>query len=164
MEEKYGEPFYYVAPWGSTYAKRGVTQILVAGGFDIEVILVEASKDNGSYNYSDNFLAIKYRQDVSDLIKNTVDFTFGESINFYEVAKVALPPGLTSDASFDNYIKNPGPVVSAIVLVPYSHFNGMLLSEFTESFQGLGITVVLRFLVIDDSGFYTVTPGDISDW
>lgn len=104
MEKKYGEKFEYSAPYGNSMT--GTHQLLVkCASFPNQDILVQIEnyrKDNKIF--SDNYLAVKYRNDTIEFIQKCANKQFGESKVFYNVAKDSLSPKLSANASFNEFL------------------------------------------------------------
>ena len=122
MEQKYGERFEYVAPWGNSMS--GTREFLAkCDSLPRQEVLVQIENyRNEDKIFRDNYLAVKYREDTIDFILNCANQVFGETTVFYDVAKMALSPELPVNATFDDYFADPRGFVSVSIEVKSSDF------------------------------------------
>lgn len=151
MEDKYGEPFTYAAPWGASYAQNGVVKMLLSCNSLPEAVLVEAEKDgNGGYLIRDNYLAVKYSDTMQSTIQTMANDIFGQSIVYNEISMYGLSPALPATASFSEYYTDPETALSASVVVPAQGFDENKLQSFAEQYAALGVRASMRFVVVED--------------
>jgi len=153
MEEKYGETFSYVSPWGSSSEQHGTKKIMVQCGSLPGDILVQGIPDGDGYIFSDNYLAVKYRQEMSNAIQSVADGVFDASRVFYEVQTQTLSADLPADASFDAYSRDAQTRAFAAVAVPESAFDQSLLERFAGDLHDTGIRATIRFLSLGDAEY-----------
>ena len=153
MEEKYGEPFVFVSSWGSSYANKGIQEIVVHCESQSEDILVRGVKEGDAYTFSDSYLAVKYKEQMASAVKALSDEFFGESKVFYTVMKQALSPDLPANATFDEYSTDPGSGIVVYVAVPRRAFSGDQVQAFAEMFRKTGMTASVQLLVTDDDTY-----------
>ncbi len=163
MEQKYGEKFEYVGPWGASYANQGVRQMLVKSSSLPDEILVEAAGSSDEYVFTDNYLAIKYKPEMISAIQTAADQSFGASFVVYDVLMQTLDPELSADSSFEEYSTNPESGIAAIVAVSADVFEESLVQEFSESFGELGIIAQLSFVALDSEQYSSRETINIDD-
>lgn len=122
MEQKYGEKFEYTAPWGNSM--DGTREFLVSckslPGQDIVVQVENFKKENKVF--SDNYIAVKYHDETIDFLEKCADEEFGETKVTYRVAKSALSPELSAQASFDDFLSDKKSFISASIYIRESSF------------------------------------------
>ncbi|MDE5590689.1 MAG: hypothetical protein K2J60_16375 [Acetatifactor sp.] len=116
MEQKYGEKFEYVAPWGDSMT--GNHELLVSceslTGKDILVKISNYKSENRVFQ--DNYLAVKYCEETVGFLSQCANEVFGDSKIDYNVAKHALSPELPADASFEEYFADEGALYQPVLL------------------------------------------------
>lgn len=122
MEQKYGEKFEYVAPWGNSMS--GDHELIVTceslAGKDI-LVKISSYRDEDRV-FQDNYLAVKYGEETASFLNQCANEVFGESKVYYNVAKRALSIGLSADASFEEYLADEAGHLSAYIAVRASSF------------------------------------------
>jgi hypothetical protein len=122
MEQKYGEKFEYVAPWGNSMT--GTHELLVGcdsfPGRDILVQIENYRQEDKIF--SDNYLAVKYYGDTVDFFENCASRVFGEAKVFYDVSKQGLSPDLPANATFREYLADTNGFMSLYIAVRESSF------------------------------------------
>lgn len=163
MEEKYGEPFTYVSPWGSSYASKGIQEILVRCESKPEDILVRGVKNGDVYTFSDSYLAVKYKDQMVSAVKAVSDEVFGESKVFYKVMKQALSPDLPADAEFEVYSTDPASGIVVYIAIPRHAFDDSLVQTFAEVFQKTGIAASVQLLVTEEGTYSGLDMEQFND-
>jgi hypothetical protein len=105
MEEKYGEKFEYVKPWGSSYVTPGARQILVSCESlpDKNILLVINDSEK---TYSDNYIDHKFRAQTETFLEDIAHKYFS-----YVKVNIGIPgfptvEGIDNETAFDSYIHN----------------------------------------------------------
>ena len=127
MEQKYGEKFQYHSAYGDSIS--GTHEFLVTcESLPDQKVLVQIEKYKSEDRiFRDNYVAVKYRQQTIDFIKNLAIKEFGEAQVFYEVSMDGLSPELSANASFSEYL--------ADTRVPLSFSIRTKASKFTSEKQ-----------------------------
>jgi hypothetical protein len=122
MEQRYGEKFEYVAPWGNSMS--GTHELFVkCESLPEQKILVQIENYKKTDKvFRDNYLAVEYREDTVAFFKNCVEQIFGEAKVFYDVATVGLSSELSANATFDEYFVDSSGFISIYIVVKASSF------------------------------------------
>jgi len=115
MEEKYGEPFTYFAPWGSSYT--GTREFLATcQSLPGHTILVQVKDFQGENPvYRDNYLAVKYQEDTAAFFRTEAEKVLGQVNVFYEASKFSLTGALPEEPSFDAFYADKGTVIDVLL-------------------------------------------------
>ena len=156
MEQKYGEKFEFVAPWGDSMT--GDHELIVTceslAGKDIIVKISDYRSEDRVFQ--DNYLAVKYYEETVSFLSQCANEVFGDSKVYYKVAKSALSPELPADASFEEYFADEEGFISAYIAVKASSFTSKeQVENVTEpilSACGAGYLCVL-LVVVDDAEY-----------
>lgn len=149
MEEKYGEKFTFVSSWGSSYANIDCKSILVQCDSVSGEILVERFNDV----FSDNYLALKYADQVTATVDNLSKSVFSSSWVNYEVLRQTLSENLPANASFSEYCADPRAAIIVSVAVPSSTFDTVKVEDFANDMAENGLHGSIHFAVMDDAHF-----------
>ena len=106
MEQKYGEKFEYFAPYGDSFTgtREFVARCDNLPGQDVLVQIENYKHDDRIFR--DNYIAVKYRQETIDFIKDCAVEQFGEAEVFYDVARDGQSPELSANASFVEFLSD----------------------------------------------------------
>ena len=159
LEEKYGEKFEYAAPAGSSYTGTR-TFLATCESFGDKRVLVQIENylDEDNRIVKDDYIAMKYEDNVRELFKKTADEEFGSSKIFYNGGSTAMD--LPSDASFEDYLSYKENLISAVISLPESGYeNTEQLESLCEKISGKFSADELSCLIIvvDDD---TYKPAD----
>jgi len=161
MEQKYGEKFEYVGSWGVSYANRGMQQHLVKSEVFPDDILVDSIKSENGYAFKDNYLAVKYKQQMTETIKSSADDAFDDTKVFYRVPTHTL--SLPTDTSFEQYSTDDDTAVSVAIAVPFSRFDKPLLGNFIKIFCEKDIGITISFVALEEDVYYSLSDTQIDD-
>ena len=156
MEQKYGEKFEFVAPWGDSMT--GDHELVVAcESLAGERIIVKISNYKSEDRvFQDNYLAVKYYEETVGFLSQCANEVFGDSKVYYKVARSALSPELPADASFEEYFADEEGFISANIAVKASSFTSKEQAENVMdpilSACGAGYIGVL-LVVVDDAEY-----------
>ena len=153
MEEKYGEKFTFVSHWGSSYTNKESQSILVQCESVSGDILVECDNDV----FSDNYLALKYANQVTSTVNNLSESIFSSSWVHYEVIRQTLSENLPANASFSEYCADRYAAISVNVAIPASVFDAAKVDAFANAMAENGLCGLVHFAVIDDMQFDDIT-------
>jgi hypothetical protein len=157
MEQRYGEKFEYVAPTGASYAQNGAIRMFVSCASLPGDIFVEVLKTDKDFQFADNYLAVKYKQQVSEAIQVAALDVFGDAFVIYEVLPQAVSPILPADSSFEEYCADPESGISARIYLPSTGFEDSLPDTFADKFQKTGIGASITLVAVDDSVFSSLS-------
>ena len=124
LEERYGEPFEYKAPAGSSYSGTK-TFLATCQSFGDKSILVQITnfKDAETRVVQDNYLAVKYRDELNNRVASIVANTFGAArLTTCNSTGRTLPTGLLPTSTFEDYLKGNESLISCAVVFPGSAF------------------------------------------
>lgn len=163
MEQKYGEPFEYVGPWGNSMS--GTHELLARCDSLQEPVLVEIENYREDDKvFRDNYIAVKYKQQTADLLQECAESVFGEANVYYEVRKIVMSDGITADATFEDYLADTSGPLAAFIEVKGSSFSdrseaeliGRSILEHIASFD-------VMLVAIEDSVYGTLDRDGIKD-
>lgn len=164
MENKYGESFTYLAPWGNSMS--GNREILVTcESFPNEPILVQVENFKSANKvYRDNFHAVKFQNDVVDYFEAIACDYFGTVNVFHTPSKIALSSGLSADTDFETYYSNPSTVVSVLIEIKSSNFiDSSDLEDYMKNISDTHGLVTISFVVVNDDIFGSMGRDELND-
>lgn len=164
MEEKYGENFEYVAPFGNSMT--GTHQLLVKGSrFPEESILVRIENYRlPDRVFSDNYLAVKYREATLAFIRDCVNQVYGSASVFYQVSLQALSPELSVNATFEEYLADTRAPLHIMVEIKESDFlTKDHALELTERIARHGSSYFLSLVFVEDAGYGAVDADALEE-
>lgn len=151
MKNKYGEEFEYFSPYGDS--TTGSHQLLVKNdNYPNQNILVKIDNyKKKEKEYYDNYLAVKYRIDVKDWLKEKASSIYGDANVFMEVCISPLSSSLSPDASFETYFSDSTAEIHPIIEIKESAY------ETAEKLNALAD------MIRDNSGCYYVSVVFVAD-
>lgn len=164
MEQKYSEKFEYVAPWGNSMSG---THELIAScaslpGQEIFVQIENYKQDDKVFR--DNFLAVKYSQQVIDFICDCVDMEYGVTNVFYLASAKGLSSELPSNASFEEYLADPRAQLSFTIEAKASSFVSENQAQgVADLIAASGMKFLLRIVFVNDDEYGTFTMSSLGD-
>ncbi|CDX04957.1 Prokaryotic membrane lipoprotein lipid attachment site profile [Desulfitobacterium hafniense] len=154
MEQKYGEKFEYVRPWGSSYTTPGRRQILVScASLPNKEILVVISGDKKTESYSDNYMDLFYESQVSEYIKQVADKHFGNFAVEISIIRSPTAKGISPTTGFDEYILNENHIVDANIIIKTS--DEETVREFLAELKKLGVHFSLGITITSTNERFT---------
>ena len=164
MEEKYGETFTYLAPWGNSMS--GTREILVTcDSLPGQQILVQVENFKTEQKiYRDNYHAVKYQDEVIDFFKTTAADTFGAVNVFYTPSKIGVSTDLPADASFDAYYSDAATVLPVTIEIAGSRFtDSSAIENYLYSISQTQGHISISFIVVQDDIFGTLDENGLFD-
>lgn len=162
LEQKYGGTFTYSAPWGSSYANHGSVQMLFASEELGADVFVEVRREDSEYTFRDNYLAVKYRDEMADAIQAVADKCFGSAKVFYSILIQPVSPELGADAAFAEYSTDKSSGATGTVAVSSKGFTESQVNDFTNSLSKAGLGAVLRFVVVDEAQYEQIDLAGVN--
>ena len=158
LQEKYGETFQYIGPWGSSL---GGTQEFLASCDSLPgqriLVSVEHYKDTETRTVSDNYLACRYAQETEDYLLRCAQENLGSARVFYSPTMLTLSADLPADASFERFLAESGVYVGAIIEVKASEFRGEEQARaMIQQISGSGAECNLNIVALPDEVFGTL--------
>lgn len=165
MQEKYGEEFTRVAPYGDSMS--GTKEFLVTcASLPGEEILVQIENyRTDDPIFRDNYLAVKYRSQVIDILKKSAAVQ-GANVNVhYEVRMDGQSENLSANATFEEFLLDGRAQTVAMI--------EMKASEYVDRAQieriGQGCTtnnsnMNLLIVVVDDEVFGTMNRSELNSF
>jgi hypothetical protein len=163
MEQKYGEKFEYVAPWGSSLANRNKLQMLVKCVSLSDEVFVEVNYIENEYIFSDNYVAVKYTPETNKLLQSAIDNFFEKSFVVCNISQKALSPDLLAEATFEQYCSDSEASLSATIFIPDSVFEETSVKKFGEKLADSNMGATIRFFSVDDSIYESLKTDNIED-
>lgn len=164
MEEKYGEPFTYLAPWGNSMS--GNREILVTcASLPEQQILVQVENfKSDEAIYRDNYHAVKYQEEVINFFQTTAAETFGTVNAFYVPSKQGLSADLPADASFENYYADASTVLPVMLEISNSNFtDASAIESYLNTISDVKGRISVSFVVVQDDIFGTLDHNGLHD-
>ena len=162
MEQKYGEKFEYVGPWGSSYTTPGMRQILVScASLPGKEILLVISGDGKSESYSDNYMDFFYESQTSDYIAKIADKHFNDFTVEVSIIRSPTADGVLPTTGFEDYIANENHVVDASITI--SDTNEDAVRGFLNELKELGVHFSLSITITSANEGYTAQYFNDSD-
>lgn len=153
LEQRYGGTFTYSEPWGSFYTNGGTARMLFTSSELNADIYVEAQQKEGEYTFQDNYLAVKYQQQMADAIQAVADDCFGSAKVFYELLIQPVSPELGPDASFQEYSADVSSGAAGTVVVSAEGFDESQADLFADELSKAGLGAFLRFAAVDETQY-----------
>lgn len=165
LEQKYGEKFKYSAPAGASYT--GTRSFLVTcESFGDQTILVQIEnyKDTENLVIRDNYIAIKYEDKVKEFFKQIADEEFGASEIFYSASGHVLSPGLSGNASLEEYFSCRDGMITAVISLPGSGFKN--IEQIKQLSDKISNTILcdemsILIIVVDDDTFESADENEL---
>ena len=156
LEEKYGEPFEYSAPAGDSMT--GTRSFLARCDSLPEAVFVEVENYREDDRvFLDNYIAVKYKQETVDFLRDCAVSEFGEANVFYEVKQSGLSASLPADAGFTDFLSDGGvPLIATIEVkddgTDYKGAAEKMAQRIAET--GAQFRVILAVVAPDEFGVY----------
>ena len=165
LEQKYGEKFEYSAPAGSSYTGTR-TFLATCESFGDRRVLVQIENfmDRENMVIKDDYIAMKYEDDVRELFKKMADEEFGSSKVFYSAAGRTLDPELSANASFEEYLSSKEGIIVCVISLPESVYeNTEQLKSLSDKISSTFSVDELSFLIIvvDDDTFKSADEDEL---
>lgn len=174
LEQRYGGSFEFYRDTGSSFNHPGERRMLFRRPSSDEDIFVSARRGDDGFEISDNYVAVKYREDTINFVKSIADEIFGSSAVFYTVPNRSFSQELTAESTFEEYIvKSP---FSAFVTVSAENFDEQSVKVFATRFQEENVRATFNLMVLSADSEHlpeTIThpeadglrsQGDFSYW
>ncbi len=163
MEQKYGEKFEYVAPWGDSMTGNHELIVSCESLAGKKIIVKVSNYRSEDRVYQDNYVAVKYCEEFVEFLSQCANEVFGDSKIDYRVAKRALSPELPADASFEEYLADESGFISACIAVKASSFTAKeQVENVTEPILSTcGSKYVCVLVVMVDDAEYEFLDEDI---
>jgi hypothetical protein len=164
MEQKYGEKFEYVSPWGSSYT--GTHQLFVkCKSIQSEEILVEVEKTESGNTFRDNMLAVKYQQDTKDFLLQCAETIFGQAKILYEPTQECQSESLPATASFAEYLADTRAAIMPTIVVKTSALSSKdQADELAQLIAASGVRFLISLSVVSDSDYEAGNWQSLSDF
>jgi hypothetical protein len=164
MEQKYGEKFEYVSPWGSSYT--GTHQLFVkCNSTSSEEILVEVEKTENGNIFRDNMLAVKYRQDTKDFLLECAEKIFGQAKILYEPTKECQSESLSATASFAEYLADTRATIMPTIVVKTSSLSSKDQADaLAQLVAAGGVRFLISLSIVSDSDYEAGSWQSLGDF
>lgn len=167
MEQKYGEKFEYVAPWGNSMTGDHELIVTCESLADKDIIVKISNYRSEDRVFQDNYVAVKYYEETVGFLSQCANEVFGDSKVYYKVARRALSPELPADASFEEYFADEKGDISADIAVRASSFTAKEQVENVTapilSACGAGYIGILVVVVVDDAEYESLDVDTLGD-
>ena len=164
MEEKYGESFTFLAPWGNSMS--GNREILVTcESLPEEQILVQVENyKTDEAIYRDNYLAVKYQDEVIDFFKTTAAEFFGDINVFYTPSKQCVSADLPEDAAFTAFYADASTIIPVMLEISASRFSdASAIESYLNTISDTQGEISVSFVIVEDEVFGSLDRKGLSD-
>jgi len=158
LEERYGGRFEFLMPFGTGQLGATTTPMLFTRYAETEDVLVVGRRTDDGFEFQDNYLAVKFRDEMTALIRGIANEVFGESIVIYNAELQTLSPDLPGNATFEEYSRDRWSNIVARIALTDELFDEALVDKFAEKFEKTGITARISFWLIDEDLFRSIDP------
>lgn len=165
LEQKYGEKFEYSAPAGSSYTGT-ITFLATCESFGNNRVLVQIEnyKDAENRIVKDNYIAVKYKDNLREFFEQSADEEFGSSKIFCSSTARTLSPELSSNASYEDYLKCKDGLISTVIGLPESGYKDA--EQFKRLSDKISNTLLcdeisILFIVVDDDTFESADEDEL---
>ena len=165
LENKYGEPFTHVGPWGNSMT--GTREFLVScnslPGENI-VVQVENFRDAENMIYRDNYLAVKYKEDTMAFFRDCAAKYFENCRVVYEVSSQCQSADLPASADLSAYLADGNAKMVMMVEISAGSFTGKeQIADMIAELETVCGNTVLTVVVVSDDVYGTLTRKELSD-
>lgn len=116
MEQKYGEPFRAMEPYGGQFGKDYTMLRVRAVKRKEEGILVRAWGREETV-YQDNYLAYLLREDIEQRLSVPAEAAFGKCRVFYRIPELVFPADFPADMDVDAFLRHPQSQIKVYIYV-----------------------------------------------
>ena len=167
LEQKYGEKFEYAAPAGMSYTGTR-TFLATCESFGDRRILVQITnfRDEENREILDNYITVKYEEEVRKFFKSAADDIFGSSKVFYDASGRVLSPDLPSDASLEEYYNCREGMINAVIALNESDYKDseqirLLSDKISNNFLCDELSILI--LVVDNDAFKSADESELRE-
>ena len=158
MEKKYGEKFEYSPGGGGTSISDTQFLLVTCASFpgqDIVVLIQKYLTDKDNMIFSDNYLAVKYRDETVEFITGCAESVFvGANVFINDLVYRANSPGLSANATFAEYLSDTRVHFTIMIEVKASSFTSKEQAQQATGLIGAhGTNFYLTIVVVDDDDF-----------
>ncbi len=167
LEQKYGEKFEYAAPSGASYTgTRTFLATCESFGDRHIVVEIENFRDEEKRVIRDNYLVVKYEDEMSDYLSKLANDQFGEC-KVWHGNNHTSSANLPANASFDEFLKDPSNQLFGEIVVKKSEYKERSqLAEILETITSEcgAEDISISVLVIDDSRYADCSSKEARDY
>ena len=118
MKEKYGVEFTIVERWGGTLSSKSYGYLVTCDSFPDDKINIEVTRmDDGTIRCRDNYLSYFYYEQTKEKLNEIIGTVFQEWKLRYKIQPYLISELISSNASFDEFIKVTSIFISINVCV-----------------------------------------------
>jgi hypothetical protein len=151
LQEKYGEEFIYVGPWGTTFSPG--KQMIVATADKPERHIIVDAADDGSI-VRDNYLAMKFENETRAVFTEIAARVFGEVRLFYTPPTASQSIDISPDASLELFLADTEAWHPVLVVVSKNHFvSKEQAQEAAQQYAATGGYFFLTVLVVENDAY-----------
>lgn len=165
MQEKYGEEFTHVAPYGDSMS--GTKEFLVTcASLPGEEILVQIENyRTDDPVFRDNYLAVKYQSQVIDMLKKSAA-TQGANVNVhYEARKDGQSENLPITATFEDFLLDGrAEAIAAIEIKASEYVDRNQIEQFCQNCAANNSNMYLLVVVVHDEVFGSMSRSELDSF
>jgi hypothetical protein len=156
MEQKYGEKFEYSGSFGDSMS--GTHQLLAkSASFPDQNIVVRIENYRSKKKdrvYRDNYLAVKYHTEYTELFQTYATEELGEAYVLCDINTLALPVELPYNATLYEYLADTSVPLAIMVEVKESSLKSEdQVQRFAERIAANGSYFNISFVIVEDSEY-----------
>lgn len=165
LEQKYGEKFEYCAPAGASYTGTRTFLATCKSFGDYRILVqIENFRDKENRVIRDNYIAVKYKDEVEEFFKQAADEVFGSSKVFCHATGRTLPPELPANASLEEYFSCKEGIMTGVIALPESGYKNdeqlrLLADKISDTLSCDEISVLI--MVVDDDTFKSADEDEL---
>lgn len=109
LEQKYGEKFEYAYPYGSSFGSNTHELLAKCESLPGNLVFVQIKNFRCEDKvFGDNYLAVKYHDEIIEFFQDCANNVFGEANIYYDTPNTTLPSELSANTTFDEFITDVG--------------------------------------------------------
>ena len=163
MQEKYGEEFTYLSPWGNrmTGNREFLASCNSLPGQPVLVRIENYKSDTPVFG--DNYWTEYFKQETIDYFQEVANEVFSESIIHYQTNKSNVTDALGVGTVFEDYYCDPSTQIVVYIEVKASVYTSEdQFSQFFAKLRGSQGKIMVSVIVVDDSVYGTLDHSEIS--
>lgn len=103
-EQKYGEEFIYLGPWGGQVGKPCSMIEAECKGRAGSKVLIRSRRENGRTCFEDNYLALLLQEELQNTIGQLAEQAYGECKVFYKIPELVFPEEFSPDMTKEEFL------------------------------------------------------------
>lgn len=163
MQEKYGEEFTYLAPWGNSMT--GTREFLAScKSLPGQPVLVRIENfKTANPIYSDNYWEEYFKDDTIDYFQRISSEVFGDAIIHYEPSRLSVTDMLVPGTDFVSFYNDTNTFITVYVEIKEGvYLSKDQFSEFYSKLNGSQGQIMVSVIVVEDNLYGTMDSSALS--